>query len=119
MTEYKRVMKEIGLIGKIKRFFHFSWIRLYKHFFILFYQRPVYRDLKDRKGGCKRCGYCCETARCPLLSYDEKGKSVCKLYNTPMFPWKCSIGPIRMDIKYGKCGENCGFYYDDVKPPKF
>ncbi len=87
--------------------------RVYKHFFINFYQKPIYRDLNDRKGECKRCGFCCETGKCPLLSYDKEGKASCKLHNTPAYPWQCVIAPLRMDIISQKMSKSCGFYYEN------
>lgn len=90
------------------------WYRFLKRFYLYIYQRPILRDLAERKGECKQCGYCCEQDKCPLLSYDKDGKAVCKVHGTMAKPIGCIIAPIRLDFKMGVMSEKCGYYYPEM-----
>lgn len=84
----------LRMINNVRRFFFYN-----------FYQSYLIRKAKERKGECKKCGFCCQG--CIYLGDDNK----CKTYNNRP-RWCHKDAPIdEFDQKAHGTKEKCGFYW--------
>ncbi len=84
-----------------------AWRRIY----YIFNKQEVRVSIKERAGNCLRCGRCCQASiRCKNLCYDEKGLSMCKVYDQR--PHLCSLYPYNKNDFFFHIRETCGYHYD-------
>ncbi len=85
-----------------------TWRRVY----YVFNKREIYTSLEKRQGNCLRCGRCCHASfKCQHLDYDEKGLSLCKVYDQK--PLMCSLYPYSDEDYFYHLKPTCGYTYTD------
>lgn len=77
-----------------------------------FNKKAVHHSITKRSGNCLRCGRCCHASiKCQHLEYDEKGLSLCKVYDQK--PRLCSLYPYNETDYFDHLRDTCGYKYEE------